>query len=158
MMVTPRRRFTRAPVAFYRDVLGLPPFARPAEPCEACLADGKAECIPADQCTQEELVLAVGESDLVAVRAGQKVTKSTTAAGLALWWPLTAPHRKVVMTAPTGNQIRDILWTEFRMLQAGRHPGQNGPQVVGRDRAVQAQPLRARPQPQTVRFAPAVPV
>lgn len=55
----------------------------------------------------------------MAVRSGHKIGKSTTVAILALWWasdPEARPAARVILTAPTGRQVRSILWREVKRL------------------------------------------
>lgn len=54
-----------------------------------------------------------------ACRTGQKTGKSTIAAALALWWALTRYRAQVLLTAPSGHQISDILWPELTRLYYG---------------------------------------
>ena len=52
----------------------------------------------------------------IAVKSGQKCGKSILIAVLALWWAVTRADGMVVLVAPTGNQIRNILWSEITTL------------------------------------------
>ncbi len=52
----------------------------------------------------------------MAVKSGQKTGKSLLIAVLAIWWWLTRPNARVVLMAPTGRQVRTILWTEVQRL------------------------------------------
>lgn len=65
---------------------------------------------------QVEICHAVARHRRVAVRSGHKIGKSVCAAILALWWVVTRPKGRVVMTAPTGAQIRGTLWLEVTRL------------------------------------------
>jgi len=65
---------------------------------------------------QVEVCHAVAQHKLVAVASGHKIGKSVCAAVLALWWVVTRPRGRVVLTAPTGAQIRSILWMEISKL------------------------------------------
>lgn len=67
---------------------------------------------------QRELILKVQRSPRVACRAGQKVSKTTTAVGLAIWWVATRPgdKTKAVLTAPSKHQVKNILWSELKTL------------------------------------------
>lgn len=64
---------------------------------------------------QVEMLEAIRDQDRVAVRAGRKVSKSTTAVVAALWWAVTRKG-KVFMTSMTHSQIKDILWSELRTI------------------------------------------
>lgn len=81
------------PVAFATETLGLKPWSK-----------------------QAEILRAVAAHDRVAVRSGHKVGKSTSAAILALWWINKHEDGRVVMTAPTGRQVRLVLWREVTRL------------------------------------------
>lgn len=50
-----------------------------------------------------------------AVKSGQKTGKSFLAALLACWWWTTRPNGRVMLTAPTGNQVRGVLWMEVTL-------------------------------------------
>lgn len=84
------------PVGFAREVLGIDPWSR-----------------------QIEVLDAVAQHNRVAVRSGQKVGKSTTMSALALWWVATRHRARVVFTAPSSRQVRQILWHELRRLHRG---------------------------------------
>jgi len=72
---------------------------------------------------QAAILRAVAKHPRVAVRSGHKVGKSTSAAILALWWMVRHPDGRVVMTAPTGRQVRIVLWREVsRLYRTARPP------------------------------------
>jgi hypothetical protein len=72
---------------------------------------------------QSEILRAVDRYARVAVRSGHKIGKSTSAAILALWWMHRWPDGRVVMTAPTGRQVRIVLWREVtRLYRRARTP------------------------------------
>lgn len=87
------RRWRDHPVAFCVEVLGLRMWSR-----------------------LRDLLEAVRDHDRVAVKAGQKLSKSTGAVALALWWVVTRPNAQVMLTAPSGHQARNILWAELSRL------------------------------------------
>ncbi|HSC89385.1 MAG TPA: hypothetical protein VLC09_19010, partial [Polyangiaceae bacterium] len=89
----PSPRYRDAPVAFFREVLGVDPWHR-----------------------QIEIIEAVRDHKRVAVRSGHKVSKSHSAAGLALWFFCSFDDARVVMTSTTARQVDDILWRELRMV------------------------------------------
>lgn len=62
---------------------------------------------------QRALLELVRDHDRVGVRAGQKVSKSCSAIGCALWWTATAPNRRAILTAPTWTQVKNVLWREL---------------------------------------------
>jgi len=87
------RRWRSEPERFFREVLGIDPWSR-----------------------QLDVIRAVKGHDRVVVRSGHKVSKSNTAAGLALWFVCCFPDARVPMTSSTFKQVRKILWRELRML------------------------------------------
>lgn len=60
----------------------------------------------------DEMFDAISEHPNVAVRSGHATSKSFTFARIGLWFLTCYPPAKVIMTAPTGRQTRDILWSE----------------------------------------------
>lgn len=76
---------------------------------------------------QQEIAFSVREHRHTAVRACHDSGKSWIAAQLSGWWIDTHPPGEafVVTSAPTGSQVRAILWREMhRMHSAGRLPGE----------------------------------
>jgi phage terminase large subunit len=68
---------------------------------------------------QEDVLQGVASHPRSATRAGHKVSKSNTAAILALWWthdPDARPGGQVILTSSTSRQVRKILWKELRRL------------------------------------------
>lgn len=65
---------------------------------------------------QAELLRAVASHRRVAVKSGHKVGKSTSAVILALWYVVTRPQARVIMTSSSGRQVRSILWKELRRV------------------------------------------
>lgn len=64
---------------------------------------------------QDCILDAVATSQRVAVRSGHKVSKSTTAAGLALWFvDCFDDTPRAILTAPSSRQVRSIIWKEIR--------------------------------------------
>lgn len=86
------------PIGFFRDVLG-------SEPWESDDPE-----IPG----QADVLRALGLYDRVVVKSGHKTSKSFSASGLALWWVCTRKGARAVITAPTFNQIKGIIWRELR--------------------------------------------
>ena len=70
---------------------------------------------------QREILAKVSANNRVAVRSGHKISKSTSAVILALWFVTTRPRARVVMTSASYRQVRDILWKELRRI-AGEAP------------------------------------
>lgn len=89
----PALRYRNKPVAFFREVLGVEPWAK-----------------------QIEVIEAARDHKRVAISSGHKVSKSHTAAGLALWFYATHEDARVVMTSTTSRQVDQILWRELRMM------------------------------------------
>lgn len=89
----PSPRYASDPVAFCREILGVEPWSR-----------------------QVELLEALRDHRRVTVRSGHKVSKSHSAACVALWFFCTFTDARVVMTSTTARQVEDILWRELRMV------------------------------------------
>lgn len=62
---------------------------------------------------QREVMMDVAKEDKVSVRSGQGVGKTGLEAILVLWYLCTRPYPKVVATAPSMNQLYDVLWAEI---------------------------------------------
>lgn len=88
----PSPKYRDDPVGFAREVLGVDPWHR-----------------------QVEVLEAVRDDMRVAVRSGHKVSKSHTAAIVALWFYCSNADARVVMTSTTARQVDQILWREVRM-------------------------------------------
>jgi phage terminase large subunit len=91
----PSNQYAARPVEFFREILGVEPWSR-----------------------QIEIINIVRDYKRVAIRSGHKVSKSHTAAGIALWFYCSFPDARVVMTSTTSRQVDQILWRELRMLRA----------------------------------------
>ena len=63
---------------------------------------------------QNEILEAVRDNARVAVRSCNGSGKTYIAAHVVLWWLMCHPDAIVITTAPTGHQVRDILWREIR--------------------------------------------
>ncbi len=61
-----------------------------------------------------EIAEAVRDNQFTAIKAGHGVSKTYTVARLALWFLLTHYPATVITTAPTYNQVEEILWRELR--------------------------------------------
>jgi hypothetical protein len=109
----PFEQYREDPVGFFRDVLGVEPWGR-----HPGLPDGEA--------CQIDMILAVRDYPAVAARSGHKTGKSTSGAGIALWWVLTRVGGHVILTAPSYDQVRKPIWAEIRSLVAQTHPAQRG--------------------------------
>ena len=63
---------------------------------------------------QREISQALVDHDRVAVPAAFGVGKSHLVARLALWWITNFYPSKVITTAPTARQVKQILWSQIR--------------------------------------------
>lgn len=96
----PAHPFPDDPVLFCRDVLGADLWEK-----------------------QVEVARAVAAHRRVAVRSCHASGKSFLAARLVLWFLHTRPHSIVLTTAPTQNQVRNILWRNVgAAARAARRP------------------------------------
>ena len=86
-------RYYNDPVGFFVDILGIDPWSR-----------------------QREIIEAVGVHDRVAVKAGQKVSKSNTVAGLAVWFYATRPDARVIFTNSSARQVREVNYREIKKV------------------------------------------
>jgi len=86
-------RFAEQPVAFAERALGVDLWSKQVEVLEA-LRDGPR----------------------VTVRACHGVGKTFVAASAALWFLYTRKPSVVLTTAPTGRQVRQVLWRQLRAL------------------------------------------
>ena len=80
------------PVGFARHEMGIEPWSR-----------------------QADILRAAVEHNRVLCRAGQKLGKSLAAVILALWFVATRPAGRVLMTAPSSDQVKKVLWRELRL-------------------------------------------
>jgi phage terminase large subunit len=87
----PSTEYQDDPVGFSRNVLGVEPWEKQIEILEALKVPNAR----------------------VSVRAGQKVSKSCTAAVAALWFYCSFPKARVTMTSVTSRQVDTILWREL---------------------------------------------
>ncbi|MEE8045543.1 MAG: DEAD/DEAH box helicase family protein, partial [Dehalococcoidia bacterium] len=63
---------------------------------------------------QNEILEAIRDHARVAVRSCNGSGKTYIAAHVVLWWLMCHADAIVITTAPTGHQVRDILWREIR--------------------------------------------
>lgn len=91
----PSPRWLDDPVAFMREVLGVSPWLK-----------------------QIEIIEAIRDHARVCVKSGHKVSKSHTAAAIALWFYCSFEDARVIMTSTTSRQVDQILWRETRMMKA----------------------------------------
>lgn len=62
---------------------------------------------------QDEVASDVANYPKVAVKSGQGVGKTALEAGLIIWFITCRPYSKVIATAPTMQQLYDVLWSEI---------------------------------------------
>lgn len=97
-------RYSNDPNGFIRDVLGVI-----LTPDQAAIAD--------------RFVRRPGQPRRIKVNSGHNVGKTLLAACLALWWFYSRPRAVIITTAPTEQDVIDLLWTEMRLRhRAARVP------------------------------------
>ena len=69
---------------------------------------------------EREIVLALRDNDEVSVRSCNASGKTYTAGGLVHWWLLGNEDAIVITTAPTGRQVREVLWREIKSACFGK--------------------------------------
>ena len=60
----------------------------------------------------------IAEYNRVTVRSGQGVGKTALEANIVLWYLTTHPNARIVATAPTRQQLHDVLWAEIEKWRA----------------------------------------
>lgn len=78
------------PVAFFEDVLGMKP-----------------------DTWQVAVLNDLASSSKISVRSGQGVGKTALEAGAIIWFLVCRPYSRVIATAPTMQQLYDVLWAEI---------------------------------------------
>ena len=63
---------------------------------------------------QNEVVADVAAYPKVAVKSGQGVGKTALEAGLIIWFLICRPYSKIIATAPTMQQLYNVLWAEIK--------------------------------------------
>lgn len=91
----PSPKYQADPVAFCRDILGVEPWS-----------------------AQVRILEAVRDHPRVAVRSGNKIGKSKSAAIAAYWFYGSWRDARVIMSSTTARQVDQILWREIRMTRA----------------------------------------
>lgn len=92
----PNPMYQQRPLSFFQEVLGADPWEKPRQVLEA-IKEPRAR---------------------VAWRSGHKVSKSHTAAGIALWFYCSFDDARAIMSSTTSRQVDQILWRELRMMRA----------------------------------------
>lgn len=65
---------------------------------------------------QADVMNAIPHNRFTATRSGHKIGKSSLAAGIALWWMSTRNKARVILSAPAGHQVKNIIWREVKDL------------------------------------------
>lgn len=91
----PAEPYVDDPVGFVREVLGGYPWSK-----------------------QREILESVRDHKRTAVRSGHGVGKTKSAAWVALWFLYSHRNSRVITTAPTWTQVKDLLWREIRTEHA----------------------------------------
>ncbi len=66
---------------------------------------------------QRDALLDLAENPKVAVKSGQGVGKTSMEAAALLWFLACFPYPRIVATAPTKQQLHDVLWSEAAKWQ-----------------------------------------
>lgn len=73
--------------------------------------------------TQDAILRSVAENRRTAVRACHGSSKTFTAAEAALWWAARYRDGKVIITASTFSQVRNVIWSEIhRAIRTSKFP------------------------------------
>lgn len=67
---------------------------------------------------QASTLMDLANNPRVSVRSGQGVGKTGLEAATALWFLSCFPYPKVICTAPTRQQLHDVLWAEINKWQS----------------------------------------
>ena len=70
----------------------------------------------------DELLWSVHDNQNTCAKGCYTSSKTFTAAGLVHWWMLTMPDSICVTTAPTENQVANILWRDIRSIASNCRP------------------------------------
>lgn len=66
---------------------------------------------------QKDALMDLAENPKVAIKSGQGVGKTGMEAVALLWFLTCFPYPRVVATAPTKQQLHDVLWSEVAKWQ-----------------------------------------
>lgn len=66
---------------------------------------------------QKEVLIDLAQNPKVAIKSGQGVGKTSMEAVALLWFLACFPYPRVVATAPTKQQLHDVLWSEVAKWQ-----------------------------------------
>lgn len=67
---------------------------------------------------QKRTLMTVAENDYTVIKACHDVGKSFMGAGIVCWYMTCFPYSKAVTTAPTWNQVKNILWAQIRSMHS----------------------------------------
>ena len=70
---------------------------------------------------QQDVLMALAKHPKVSIRSGQGVGKTGLESIALTWYLLTRPFPKVIATAPTKQQLYDVLWAEVAKWLVGSH-------------------------------------
>lgn len=90
-----QKLYQKDPVLFFREVLNFEPDS-----------------------WQAEAAMDIVDNPKITVRSGQGVGKTGLEAALLLWFLCCFPFPRIVATAPTRQQLHDVLWSEVAKWQA----------------------------------------
>jgi hypothetical protein len=72
------------------------------------------DCIQAEPTTQQiELLTSVQKEKRITIRSGHGTGKDCSVSWVIFWFMITRPYAKVVCTAPTNRQLKDVLVSEL---------------------------------------------
>lgn len=71
---------------------------------------------------QIEMLTAVAKHNHISARSGRGIGKTRTLASAMWWYMCTRPYCIIPCTAPTENQLRDVLWAELARIQRSMDP------------------------------------
>lgn len=66
---------------------------------------------------QKEVLMDLAQSQKIAIKSGQGVGKTSMEAVALLWFLTCFPYPRIVATAPTKQQLHDVLWSEVAKWQ-----------------------------------------
>lgn len=66
---------------------------------------------------QKETLMALADNPKVSIKSGQGVGKTSCEAAALLWFLTCFPYPRIVATAPTKQQLHDVLWSEVSKWQ-----------------------------------------
>lgn len=70
---------------------------------------------------QKEIMASVARHKKTTVKAGHAVGKTFTIARIGLWWMASAENSILITTAPSGRQVKTLLWGEMRSAYFSSH-------------------------------------